>query len=93
MREYFPLSKTEEGIYVSCLKPTDAYNLTNVVNLGKKLDEAKFNPLKTAEKYIEGDISDISIGGFGITIVKKICDSISYARKNNKNILIIEKII
>jgi len=48
MREYFPLSKTEEGIYVSCLKETDAYNLTDYVNLGKDLDVDKFK--KAVEK-------------------------------------------
>ena len=51
MRDYFPLSKTEEGIYVSCLKPTDAYNLTNVVNLGKKLDVKRFSA--AVEKVFE----------------------------------------
>lgn len=42
MRDYFPLSKTEEGIYVSCLQPTDAYNLANVIHLGKELDTERF---------------------------------------------------
>ena len=43
MKGYYPLSKTEEGIYVSCLKQTDAYNLTNVINFGPNIDESKFN--------------------------------------------------
>lgn len=42
MRDYFPLSKTEEGIFVSCLQPTDAYNLANVMKLGKELDVKRF---------------------------------------------------
>lgn len=42
MKEFFPLSKTEQGIYVSCLQKTDAHNLTNYVNLGKDLDVKKF---------------------------------------------------
>ena len=42
MEKYYPLSKTEEGIYVDCLKETDAYNLGNVICLGKKLDVDKF---------------------------------------------------
>ena len=42
MSQYYPLSKTEEGIYVSCLTPTDAYNLTNVLRLGKSLDVPRF---------------------------------------------------
>ena len=40
--EFYPLSKTEEGIFVSCLKETDAYNLANLVNLGSILDVNKF---------------------------------------------------
>ena len=40
--EFYPLSKTEEGIFVSCLKETDAYNLANLVNLGAALDVNKF---------------------------------------------------
>ncbi len=43
MRDYFPLSKTEEGIYVACQKETDAYNLTNYVNPGTDLDVKKFS--------------------------------------------------
>ena len=43
MEKRYPLSKTEEGIYVSCLKETDAYNVANVLNLGKgiNLDKLK----------------------------------------------------
>ena len=41
MEKRYPLSKTEEGIYVSCLKKTDAYNVANVLNLGKDLDVIK----------------------------------------------------
>ena len=42
MRDFYPLSKTEEGIYVSCLKETDAYNLANIVDLGSNIDIMKF---------------------------------------------------
>ena len=38
----YPLSKTEEGIYVSCLNKTDAYNLANVIDLGCDIDINKF---------------------------------------------------
>jgi sigma-B regulation protein RsbU (phosphoserine phosphatase) len=55
---------------------------------------AEFNPLENKDKYIEsGDLSDVSIGGFGITIVKNLCDSISYERKDGKNVLTLEKSI
>jgi hypothetical protein len=49
MEKRIPLSKTEEGIYVSCLKQTDAYNVANVLNLGKNIDVEK---LKDAIKKI-----------------------------------------
>lgn len=42
MKDYYPLSKTEEGIFVSCLEETDAYNLAHLVNFGKNLNEGKF---------------------------------------------------
>ena len=42
MNKRYPLSKTEEGIYVSCLTPNDAYNLTNCVNLGSDLNVDRF---------------------------------------------------
>ncbi len=42
MKNYYPLSKTEEGIFASCLTPTDAYNLTNYVDLGTDLDVDRF---------------------------------------------------
>ena len=45
----YPLSKTEEGIYVSCLKQTDAYNISNLLNLGSNIDVLK---IKDAIKKI-----------------------------------------
>ena len=42
MEKLYPLSKTEEGIYVSSLKQTDAYNIANVINFGKHLNVEKF---------------------------------------------------
>ena len=42
MSNYYPLSKTEEGIYVSCLQSTDAYNLAQVVKLDKNINIEKF---------------------------------------------------
>ncbi len=34
-KEFYPLSKSEEGIYISSLNGGDAYNLAHTVNLGK----------------------------------------------------------
>lgn len=55
----------------------------------------EFNPLASDDKYISSgdDLSGVSIGGFGITIVKNLCDSISYERKDGKNVLTLEKSI
>ena len=47
--KYYPLSKSEEGIYISCLNGGDAYNLANLVNLGKDV-----NP-----KQVEKSLQDI----------------------------------
>ncbi len=43
MNKRYPLSKSEEGIYISSLNSGDAYNLAHVVNLGKdvSLDKVK----------------------------------------------------
>ena len=50
-KELYPLSKTEEEIYIACLKETDAYNLANVMKLGKDIDVAKFR--EAVEKVFE----------------------------------------
>ena len=49
--EKYHLSKTEEGIYVSCLNETDAYNLTYYTNLGKDIDIDKF--IESVKKAFE----------------------------------------
>lgn len=41
-QDYFPLSKTEEGIYIACLNETDAYNLSNYLLLDSDIDVKKF---------------------------------------------------
>ena len=38
MKRYFPLSKSEEGLYFSSLESGDAYNLANTINLGKGIN-------------------------------------------------------
>lgn len=35
--KYYPLSKSEQGLYISSLQGGDAYNLANLVNLGKNV--------------------------------------------------------
>ena len=42
MNKFYPLSKTEEGIYVACLNETDAYNLSNYLLLDNDVDLDRF---------------------------------------------------
>ena len=35
MNKNYPLSKSEQGLYISSLNSGDAYNLANTINLGK----------------------------------------------------------
>ena len=43
MNKKHMLSKTEEGIYVSCLNQTDAYNLPFLMKIGSRIDLDRFN--------------------------------------------------
>ncbi len=56
-----------------------------------KNNGVEFNPLKRNDKYINSIDENTEVGGFGITIIKKLAEDISYKRKDNKNILIIKK--
>ncbi len=51
----------------------------------------EFNPLKTEARIVEDE--NAKEGGLGILIVKNFADTISYNRINNKNILLIKKIL
>lgn len=35
MNKFYPLSKSEQGLYISSLSSGDAYNLAHIINLGK----------------------------------------------------------
>jgi len=50
-----------------------------------------YNPLECADPDLETDLSSREIGGLGIYLVKKLVDSIEYARIDDKNILTIIK--
>ena len=63
----------------------DAIKLTISSN-GKE-----YNPLLNKDKYLEEFSEDLPVGGFGVTIVKNLVDSITYNRKDNKNVLTITK--
>ena len=56
MAKLFPLSKSEEGIYISSLSGGDAYNLAHTVNLGKGVSpsqvEDALNKVAEAHPYL-----------------------------------------
>lgn len=56
MNKYYPLSKSEEGLYISSLNSGDAYNLANTVNLGKDvtldLVNKALNKVANAHPYL-----------------------------------------
>lgn len=56
MSKFFPVTKEEEGIYVSSLNSQDAYNLGNIVPLGDKYDlfkvELALNKVLKAHPYL-----------------------------------------
>ena len=53
----------------------------------------EFNPLEKTDPDVTLAAEDRKIGGLGIFIVKKTMDDVRYERKDNKNILTIEKTI
>lgn len=50
----------------------------------------EFNPLDKESPDIEAPLEERSVGGLGIFIVKKLCDSITYRRSGGQNILTIK---
>ena len=56
MAKLFPLSKSEEGIYISSLNGGDAYNLAHLVSLGKDVNkeqvEVSLNKVAKAHPYL-----------------------------------------
>ena len=49
----YPLSKSEQGLYISSLSSGDAYNLANTVNLGKNVTLEQVNKaVKEVLKHI-----------------------------------------
>jgi len=52
----------------------------------------EFNPLETNPEQLM-DPASIDEGGMGLSLIKAFCDSISYTREEQKNILLIKKMI
>ena len=55
-------------------------------------DGRAFNPLTAPEPDTTEPAEKRKIGGLGIHLVKELIDTVTYARKNDKNILTIQKI-
>lgn len=53
----------------------------------------EFDVLAAKSPNINLSLEERDIGGFGIYLVKSLMDKISYKRLNNKNILVLEKIV
>ena len=57
------------------------------------MDEGdEFNPLETNAEQLM-DPASIDEGGMGLSLIRAFCDSINYSREEQKNILLIKKII
>ena len=51
----------------------------------------EYNPLLNKDQYIDKYSDDLQVGGFGVTIIKNLVDSIIYNRKDGKNVLTLTK--
>jgi serine/threonine-protein kinase RsbW len=54
-------------------------------------DAEYFNPLEAAEPDTTSSLDDRQAGGLGIHLVRSMMDRLDYKRKDNKNILTLEK--
>lgn len=82
---YEDTNKHEISIYLSFNNETMKVRLED--------DGKEFNPLLYAEADINLSAEDRNIGGLGIFFVRKMMDDIRYERRNNRNILTMEKSI
>jgi serine/threonine-protein kinase RsbW len=51
----------------------------------------RFDPLSLPEPELDADIDDRKIGGLGIYLVRQVMDEVSYAYRDGRNILTMEK--
>jgi serine/threonine-protein kinase RsbW len=56
-------------------------------------DGKPFNPLDVASPEISLDLDEVSIGGMGIHLIKKMMDDIVYQRVEGKNKLVLKKCV
>ena len=90
MVKTFPLSKSEEGIYVSSLAGGDAYNLAHLVSLGKDVNkkqvEDALNKVVDAHPYIFTVLSNDENGNV-IKSIKQEKIVLVYEEVNKLNVI------
>lgn len=69
----------------------DIYLIKNYIKIVFFDNGIKFDPTKFENKNINSKIYSRKPGGLGIFLVKKFMNSMKYARKDNKNILVMTK--
>lgn len=47
----------------------------------------EFNPLESEEPELDAPVEDREVGGLGLHLVRRMADSLSYKRENDRNIL------
>ncbi|MCD4818476.1 MAG: ATP-binding protein [Candidatus Cloacimonetes bacterium] len=65
----------------------------NILKIKIEDDGIAFDPLSIKEPDLESNIEERQIGGLGIHLVKTLMQNISYLRENEKNVLILEKLL
>ena len=63
----------------------------NIVKLSFEDEGKSYDPLRREDPDLSLDADDRQVGGLGVYMTKKLMDNISYERKDNKNILKMEK--
>ncbi|MDD4817458.1 MAG: ATP-binding protein [Victivallaceae bacterium] len=68
------------------------FNITRQLLTMKFIDAGiAYNPLESPPPDLTKPLTERSIGGLGIFMVKKLMDTVAYKRENDRNILILEK--
>ena len=102
-RERSQLEVAVEEIFVNIASYAYAPQTGQVVVAGKVTEDPAaielifmdagrpFDPLARDDPATDVDLKDREIGGWGIFLVKKIMDEVSYRREDGKNILALRK--
>jgi serine/threonine-protein kinase RsbW len=76
-----------EGAAIEVEMRLDGGALPPVCELLVSDDGPAFDPLATAEADTSLDVEDRPIGGLGITLVRRLMDSVEYERRDGRNSL------